>query len=283
LEIVRGFVNWALTIKKLSPDTVKVYLSDLKLAHKIRSVVPNFENDFFIKAMLKGAKNISLYANITKKSKFVMSLPLLKIIGHEIALSNWTNDSKLVFWSACCVAFFGSFRLGEILPKSDNNLENLTWSRIRFTDMGSVVLNIRFPKVIRNISGDFVDLFEIKNSTFCPYSALKSLAKIRQLEINQDCPVFQFANGRILSPKLFTSTMVSLLERHIGNSAKNFSGHSFRAAIPSALASSPTLASDNDIMLWGRWSSESYKAYVRLKHNARKEIFNKIVSLFNLE
>jgi hypothetical protein len=77
--------------------------------------------------------------------------------------------------------------------------------------------------------------------------------------------------------------MVSLLERHIGNSAKNFSGHSFRAAIPSALASSPSLASDSDIMLWGRWSSESYKAYVRLKHNARKEIFNKIVSLFNLE
>jgi hypothetical protein len=276
-------VNWALSIKKLSPDTVKVYLSDLKLAHKIRSVVPNFEDDFFIKAMLKGAKNISLYANISKKSKFVMSLPLLKIIGHEIAMSSWTNDSKIVFWSACCVAFFGSFRLGEILPRSDNNIENLTWSRIKFTNMNSVVLNIRFPKVIRNTSGDFVDLFKIENSSFCPYSALKSLAKIRQPEIKQDRPVFQFANSRILSPKTFTSTMVSLLERHIGNSAKNFSGHSFRAAIPSALASSPSLASDSDIMLWGRWSSESYKAYVRLKHNARKEIFNKIVSLFNLE
>jgi hypothetical protein len=233
--------------------------------------------------MLKGAKNVSLYTNITKKSKFVMSFPLLKIIGHEIALSNWTNDSKLVFWSACCVAFFGSFRLGEILPRSENNIENLTWSRIRFTDMGSVVINIRFPKVIRNISGDFVDLFEIKNSAFCPCSSLKSLAESRPLEIKKDFPVFQFANGRILSPKVFTSTVVSLLERHIGESAKNFSGHSFRAAIPSALASSPTLASDSDIMLWGRWSSESYKAYVRLKHNARKEIFNKIVSLYNLE
>jgi hypothetical protein len=275
-------VNWALTKRKLSPDTVKIYLSDLRLAHKIRSVEPNFENDFFIKAMLKGAKNVSLYTNITKKSKFVMSFPLLKIIGHEIALSNWSNDSKLVFWSACCVAFFGSFRLGEILPKSENNIENLTWSQIRFTNMGSVVINIRFPKVIRNISGDFVDLFEIKNSTFCPFSSLKSLADKRALEIEKDFPVFQFANGVNLSPKVFTSTVVSLLERHIGGAAKNFSGHSFRAAIPSALANSPSLASDSDIMLWGRWSSESYKAYVRLKHNARKEIFNKIVSLYNL-
>jgi hypothetical protein len=127
-----------------------------------------------------------------------------------------------------------------------------------------------------------VDLFEIKNSTFCPFSSLKSLAVKRALEIEKDFPVFQFANGVNLSPKVFTSTVVSLLERHIGGAAKNFSGHSFRAAIPSALANSPSLASDSDIMLWGRWSSESYKAYVRLKPNARKEIFNKIVSLYNL-
>jgi hypothetical protein len=275
-------MNWALTKKKLSPDTVKIYLSDLRLAHKIRSVEPKFENDFFIKVMLKGAKNVSLYTNITKKSKFVMSFPLLRIIGHDIALSTWSNDSKLVFWSACCVAFIGSFRLGEILPKSENNIENLTWSQIRFTNMGSVVINIRFPKVIRNNTGDFVDLFEIKNSMFCPFSSLKALAHQRSLEINRDLPVFQFANGVNLSPKVFTSTVVSLLERHIGGAAKNFSGHSFRAAIPSALANSPNLASDSDIMLWGRWSNESYKAYVRLKHNARKEIFNKIVSMYNL-
>ncbi len=66
LELVRGYVNWALTKKKLSPDTVKIYLSDLRLAHKIRSVNPIFENDFFIKAMLRGAKNVSLYTNISK-------------------------------------------------------------------------------------------------------------------------------------------------------------------------------------------------------------------------
>jgi hypothetical protein len=282
LELVRGYVNWALTKKKLSPDTVKIYLSDLKMAHKIRSVNPIFENDFFIKAMIKGAKNVSLYSNISKKSKFVMSFPLLRIIGHETASSDWSSDSKLVFWTACCVAFFGSFRLSEILPKSDNNTENLTWSQIKFTNMRSVVINIRFPKVIRSSVGDFVDLFEIGNSSFCPLTSLKALALQRTSEIGKDLPVFQFANGKNLDPKLFTSTVVSLLERHIGGTAKNFSGHSFRAAIPSALANSPNLASDSDIMLWGRWSSESYKAYVRLKHNARKEIFKKIVSLYNL-
>jgi hypothetical protein len=161
--------------------------------------------------MLKGAKNVSLYANITKKSKFVMSFPLLRIIGHKIALSNWTADSKLVFWTACCVAFFGSFRLGEILSKSEeNNPETLTWSQIKFTNMKSVVINIRFPKVIRNNAGDFVDLFEIRNSNFCPFSSLKLLAEKRTSARAKNLPVFQFANGVNLVPKTFTTTVVSL-------------------------------------------------------------------------
>ncbi len=113
------------------------------------------------------------------------------------------------------------------------------------------------------------------------FSALKSLANRRTgfSEINR--PVFQFANGKNLTQKMFTTTVVSLLERHVGSEAKNFSGHSFRAAIPSALANTPDLASDSDIMMWGRWSSESYKSYTRLKHNARKAIFEKIVSMYS--
>ncbi len=65
--------------------------------------------------MLKGAKNLATYNEIFKPAKFVMSFHLLKLIGHEIAKSNWDKDKKLVIWTACCIAFFGSFRLGEIL------------------------------------------------------------------------------------------------------------------------------------------------------------------------
>jgi hypothetical protein len=93
--------------------------------------------------------------------------------------------------------------------------------------------------------------------------------------------VFRFANGKNLTQRIFSSTVVSLLERHVGCEAKKFSGHSFRAAIPSALANTPDLASNSDIMMWGRWSSDSYKSYTRLKHNARKAIFEKIVSKYS--
>ncbi len=108
-----------------------------------------------------------------------MTFPLLKILGHEIANSGWTEESKTVLWAACCVAFFGSFQLGEILPDEKNSShENLTWDQVHFSDSGSAIINIRFPKAIKKPLGDFVDIFEIVDCSFCPLSALSRLASI---------------------------------------------------------------------------------------------------------
>jgi hypothetical protein len=59
-------------------------------------------------------------------------------------------------------------------------------------------------------------------------------------------------------------------------------GHSFRAALPSALASCPDIASQDDIRQWGRWTSDSYLLYTRLKIRQKKLIFAKIVSALKL-
>jgi hypothetical protein len=283
-ETVRSFTSWALRSKNLSASSTKVYISDLKLAHKLRNIACRFENDIFIPLMIKGAKNLALYKQICKPAKFVLSFQLLKLVGHEIAKSNWPKDNKLVFWAACCVAFFGSFRLGEILPaeESVSNPENLKWNQVSFTRKNSAIINIRFPKVIRNTKGDFVDLFEIKNCSCCPYTALKKLAEIHQHLVKKNHEVFSFANGEFLTQKLLTETIKKLLKKHIGDSANQITGHSFRAGIPAALAEHPDLASDHEIMIWGRWSSNSYQAYTRLKHEAKSSIFKKIVSMYEL-
>ncbi len=170
---------WALNKCNMSPNSLKVYLSDLKLAHKLRNCPCYFENDFFISSMIKGAKNLNLYTNIFKPAKFVMSFPLLKLLGHEIAKSNWPNESKIVVWAACCIAFFSSFRLGQILPDNKSNSpELLTWDRVHFTDSGSAIINIRFLKANRKPQGDFVDIFKISDCSYCPYTALSKLASV---------------------------------------------------------------------------------------------------------
>jgi hypothetical protein len=214
---VRSFTSWAIKTKNLSANSAKVYISDLKLAHKLRNIPCPFENDIFIPLMIKGAKNLSIYKQICKPAKFVMSYQLLKIIGHEIAKSSWSKDNKLVFWAACCVAFFGSFCLGELLPAEDSasNPENLKWNQVSFTQKKSVIINIRFPKVIRNTKGDFIDLFEIKNCSCCPYTALKKLAELHPHLVKKNHEVFSFQDGGFLTTKSLTETVRNLLRKHI--------------------------------------------------------------------
>jgi hypothetical protein len=95
-----------------------VYISDLKLAHKLRNLQCPFENDVFVPLMLKGAKNLATYKEICKPAKFVMSFHLLKIIGHEVAKSDWNKDSKLVIWKACCIAFSVRSDLESYFPET---------------------------------------------------------------------------------------------------------------------------------------------------------------------
>jgi hypothetical protein len=228
LELVRKYVAWAIKTRNLSSETIKVYLSDFRLAHKLRNI-PCSSSDFFIHSMLKGAKNLSLYRTIFKPAKFVMSFHLLKILGHEIATSNWKQNSKTVLWSACCLAFFGSFRIAEILPGACSRgvLETLTWSRIHFTERNSAIVNIRFPKSQKKPQGDFVDIFRIENNSCCPFSALKNLHDSSGKNIAYDLPVFSFDNGSPLTPKVFIDTVRSLLSKHVGKNANQISGHSF--------------------------------------------------------
>jgi hypothetical protein len=46
-SLVRGSVGWAVSVKHLQPDTVRVYLSDLKLAHELRNKNTDAFDDFF--------------------------------------------------------------------------------------------------------------------------------------------------------------------------------------------------------------------------------------------
>jgi len=67
----------------------------------------------------------------------------------------------------------------------------------------------------------------------------------------------------------------------IGQQALNITGHSFRAALPAALANDPKIANDSDIKKWGRWSSESYLLYTRLKFKQKQMLFTKITAVLN--
>ena len=136
-----NFIEWAFYTKGLNPSTIKSYVSNLATIHKLKGLCTESFSSFPVKLALRGTENLALVNPSHTNIRKAMSLPLLKILGHELAKKNWHDDSKRVIWAAMNVAFFGSFRMGELLAKSEfsySKEETLTWADVRFEKDGSI-------------------------------------------------------------------------------------------------------------------------------------------------
>jgi hypothetical protein len=222
--------------------------------------------------MLKGAKNLTSYQATQKEPKAVMTLSCLKILGHEIATSDWPVLRKSVYWAACTLAFFGSFRISEILSQVHDSFskDTLVWSDVIFNDNTSVTIHVRHPKS-NKVGGERVEVFKFPGHNCCPVKAMLAWKTLRN---PSNCkPVFAFSDSEYLSKRNFNVTISCMLRKHMPG--LRILGHSFRAGIPSALSAMPDLVTQEEIQAWGRWSSHSYKAYTRLTHQGRRLIFEK--------
>jgi hypothetical protein len=276
-EVLCDFVVWCVSVRKLKVSTVQSYLSSFGFVFQLNGWDPAVCNSFIIKQMLRGASNLTFYNDLAKSARKVMTLPLLKILMHQIAISELCKLDKQVIWTACTVAFFGSFRFGELLASKENIYvphETLLWGDISFkTD--AVAIRIKIPKS-RNVQGEIVDLFFVQEARLCPVRALMKLRSIKS-NIEMSKPVFVLSNGKFLTISKINQLLSDFLVPVVGALGSQITGHSFRAALPSSLANCPEIASDEDIRRWGRWNSSSYRLYTRLKPRQKRMIFDKIM------
>ena len=274
---ISRFMHWAIFTKKLSPNSVSSYMSHIKLIHKLRGLETSCCEDHYFKFQLRGAKNLHFYAEKKETNKKAMSLPLLKILGHEIAAANWSQDSKIVVSTAFCLAFFGSFRMGELLPKNCktfNPFETMLWSDVQVFDDNSVRLHNKITKS-RMEQGEYISLFKFDQHNCCPVTILLHLKSIKLNDETVNYPIFAFENGTFLTKAKLNKIIQGFLRPHLGKDAANYSCKSFRPALPSALAALPCSGNEKFIKRWGRWNSEAFERYIRLSHLAKKKIFKK--------
>lgn len=267
------FIAW--TSSFLKTNSIRAYISSLSYIHKLNSVSHNFDSEI-VKVALRGAENLQFYKTIIPKCKKAFTLPLLKILSHNLANSAYSKFDKQVLWTAFSIAFFGSFRFGELLPENNNfiEVETLCWNDI-FIKKDRIQIHIKITKS-RTPKGEFIDLFPFTCSNYCPVKALKKLHVLCKNKSNE--LVFMFESKKALPVKKLNDHLFELLSKSIGSSAKFYSGHSFRAALPAALAACPHIANDEDVRYWGRWNSDAFKHYTKLQPIQRRNIFDKIVS-----
>ena len=65
-------------------------------------------------------------------------------------------------------------------------------------------------------------------------------------------------SGSQLTPSIFNKTLRTLISPHVGHLSAEYSSHSFRAAISSALAKFPLFVSEDEIKCWGRRESSAF-------------------------
>ena len=75
--------------------------------------------NFVLKSVIRDKENLEVYENVTKGTRKVMSLPLLKILGHKIAKVGGGKTVNKGCGGTSTLAFFESLRAGEILVKGE--------------------------------------------------------------------------------------------------------------------------------------------------------------------
>jgi hypothetical protein len=215
IETIRSFAVWCVEKKKLKSETVKSYISAIKLAHTLQGLeCVNFSKDKILCMILDGAKNLQRTDVCTNSKRKVVTLQTLLVLGHRIAISSWSSSSKIVFWSLCTVAFFTSARMGELLCKAENCFDktsDLLWKDV-LIGKDHAIIHLKNPKS-KKPEGEFLDVFKFNSEKCCPYLSLTALRnfQIKNNFFDRNLPVFRFDSGKNLTQNVVNTTLKSLL------------------------------------------------------------------------
>ena len=282
VEYARAFVTWAASKRNLKGSTIKSYVSSLNVAHALSNTPScNLNSDKCVKMALKGTENISCLKNTVKPDRLPMNVHLLEILSHRLAELDWSPLSKQIVWSACAVCFFTSCRMGELVPTYEKNFDpstTLMWENVKFSDDGEILIFIPYSKTT-GFKGKVVDVFKIDNNKNCPAASLHRLKRmiVKKGYFSESKPVFSFPSGKNLTKRKLNWVLENLLGDFTDENFR-ITGHSFRAAIPSALSAFPNENSVSNVKDWGSWESSSYNLYLKNEKEKKRALFGKIVS-----
>jgi hypothetical protein len=265
-KTINGFVLWCKSRQNISPNSVQAYIFGLSKIQQFLGFSKISFKHSIAENLLKGWSH-SLTKN--KKSKGKMTVNTLSKIK-KLAKKSFSNFDYHTIWAACCIAFFASCRMGEIVSNvkaSFDSTSTLLWDDLQ---VHKNKLKIRLKNSKTSSEPDFIYLFSLPHKKFCPVSAAK---KLKSLHCQKDfyhktLPVFRLHDG--------TNLTKSFLNKWFSKYFVNISCHSFRNAIPSLLADHPDIISDECVKNWGRWKSNAFETYQKSKSSKKKWIFDKI-------
>ena len=211
------------------------------------------------------------------RQKLPISVSHLEKFYYILDLS---NIKHLACWCSMLLAFFGCFRLSNLVPTSKNSfdpLKHLTRADVRFEGK-FVLIFYKYSKTNQNSDRvSWIPICSVADSRFNPQLHLKTLLAI--VKVHPDAPLFTFHKSnfhtrysltRLLDHCLFVS----------GLSLSDFSWHSFRRGA-TVFAFELGLA-DSAVQLLGDWSSPAFKRYLEFTFVRKISVAKKISKSFDI-
>ena len=246
----------------LSPQTGKTYLAGIRnMQLSLGLPDPRDKSSLpVLKRVQAGISRVRLQRGASAKIRLPITPQLLRRIRQR--LDTTTHPNRQLIWAVCCAAFFGFFRLGELLLESQSTFAqniHLAWGDVAVDDPGNPkMLRFHLKQSKADQFGTGVDVVLGRTySDICPVAAVLGYFTGRG---DRSGPLFVDSAGKPLLKHTFVGEIRKVLIT-LGVPQDQYAGHSFRigAATTAALAG----VEDSTIQLLGRWHSAAFLRYVR--------------------
>ncbi|XP_040290783.1 uncharacterized protein LOC121003196 isoform X1 [Bufo bufo] len=227
-------------------------MAGLAFGFKLRNS-PDITKSFLVRQILKGYRRFQR----VKDSRLPVSFSLLLQLGEQVAGVCRSAWEVSLFRLAFALAFFGAFRLGELVCASVQREGGLRSEDVTLYD-DRVLIYLRFSKTDQEGRGHLVSLFEVPGCLLCPVRCLRDFQGRAGVAAG---PILRHEDGSFLSRFQFIAVFKKCL-RNLGMDSGKFTGHSFR--IGAATEAARLGVRDEVIKRIGRWESERFRLYVRL-------------------
>ena len=235
----------------VSPSALDKKLAGLAFLFKWQGW-PDLTKDFWVRQALKGYRKQGRRPDARRPVSFEVLRGILAKVG-AICSSRF---EVTLFRAAFALAFFGAFRVGELVSPSKLVQGGMGVADVGWTPEG-VTLWLRRSKTDQSGKGRAVHVFPIEGSELCPVGLVRDYLDIRP---GVGGAFLVHENGSPMSRYQFVAVFRKCLGA-LGLVAKEFSAHSFR--IGAATEAARNGLGEEAIKRIGRWESRRFRLYVR--------------------
>ena len=219
-----------------------------------------------LKAQLSRPVRQKLPFSIIHLCKFYMFLDL-------------SNAKHLACWCAMLLAFFGCFRLSNLVPISRSKfdpLKQLKRDDIKF-EKDVVLVFYKWSKTNQNCSRvAWVPICSVADDRFNVKLHLQRLFSL--VKASDEAPLFSF-NKKDFHSRFSLVRLLDLCVFEIGLSLPDYSWHSFRRG--AAVFAFELGLADSAVQLLGDWSSSAFKHYLEFAFLRKVSVARKISKSFD--